>query len=218
MRINHNHTMILVMKKRIIIGRGNDCDIVIPDNKDNVSRHHMVITIDFLGKMKISDTSSNGTFINGIRMLKGATLPVKRSDNIRLGAEWNFDWDTLSDPFATMRKVAMFAAIVIVMAAVAFGVWRFVEDSKPKVEEFVIPLPENVKVDDTWNADSTRKWQPTEMSISSPGVVKSSKNNTSNRKKSNKSGITNKVKQKERQKPAVANDSAMADPDVLIVN
>lgn len=218
MIINHNHTKILIMKKRIIIGRGNDCDIVIPDNKDNVSRHHMVITIDFLGKMKISDTSSNGTFINGIRMLKGATLPVKRSDNIRLGAEWNFDWSTLQDPFATMRKVALVTSIVIVVAVAAFGVWSIIEDSKSKTEEFVIPLPENVKVDNSWNADSTKKWQPTEMSISTPGVVKSSKATTPNRKKTAKSGITNTAKHRERQKPAIADDSTMANPDVLIVN
>lgn len=41
--------------KRIIIGRGIDCDIVIPDEKDNVSRHHLVISFGLLGKMTISE-------------------------------------------------------------------------------------------------------------------------------------------------------------------
>ena len=50
--------------KRIVIGRGIDCDIVIPDEKDNVSRHHLVISFGLFGKMTISDTSSNGTFVN----------------------------------------------------------------------------------------------------------------------------------------------------------
>lgn len=50
--------------KKIIVGRGLDCDIVIPDERDNVSRHHLVISFNLLGKMTISDTSSNGTFIN----------------------------------------------------------------------------------------------------------------------------------------------------------
>ena len=59
--------------KRIIIGRGNDCDIVIPDDTDDVSRHHLVLSFNFLGKMTVSDTSSNGTYINNIRMLKGAS-------------------------------------------------------------------------------------------------------------------------------------------------
>ena len=34
--------------KRIIIGRGIDCDIVIPDEKDNVSRHNLLITLGLL--------------------------------------------------------------------------------------------------------------------------------------------------------------------------
>ena len=34
------------MEKRIIIGRGTDCDITIPDETDNVSRHHLVISFE----------------------------------------------------------------------------------------------------------------------------------------------------------------------------
>lgn len=65
--------------KKITVGRGNDCDIVIPDERDNVSRHHMVISFNLLGKMTISDTSSNGTFINERRMLKGTSIPEQET-------------------------------------------------------------------------------------------------------------------------------------------
>ena len=92
------------MEKRIIIGRGTDSDITIPDETDNVSRHHLVISFNIFGKMKISDTSSNGTFINDNRMLKGSSVPVTRNDKIRLGAQWELDWNLVIDPFCKIRK------------------------------------------------------------------------------------------------------------------
>ena len=69
--------------KRITVGRGNDCDIVIDDNTDKVSRHHLVISVDFMGRMTVSDTSSNGTFLNGNTMLKGTPFSPSHSMNSR---------------------------------------------------------------------------------------------------------------------------------------
>lgn len=108
--------------KKITVGRGNDCDIVIPDERDNVSRHHMVISFNLLGKMTISDTSSNGTFINERRMLKGTSIPVTRNDKIRLGDRWNFDWSLVKDPYVTMRKTIIAAASLLVVVIIA-AVW-----------------------------------------------------------------------------------------------
>ena len=90
--------------KRIIIGRGIDCDIVIPDEKDNVSRHHLVISFGLLGKMTISDTSSNGTFVNDRKLLKGASVPVTREDKVRLGSQWTLDWSLVKDPYIATPK------------------------------------------------------------------------------------------------------------------
>lgn len=99
--------------KRIIIGRGIDCDIVIPDEKDNVSRHHLVISFGLLGKMTISDTSSNGTFVNDRKLLKGASVPVTREDKVRLGSQWTLDWSLVKDPYVATRRILLGAAIFV---------------------------------------------------------------------------------------------------------
>ena len=111
------------MEKRTIIGRGTDCDITIPDETDNVSRHHLVISFNIFGKMKISDTSSNGTFINDNRMLKGSSVPVTRNDKIRLGAQWELDWNLVIDPFCKIRKAIIACLVAVVLALVGWGIY-----------------------------------------------------------------------------------------------
>ena len=120
--------------KKITVGRGNDCDIVIPDERDNVSRHHMVISFNLLGKMTISDTSSNGTFINERRMLKGTSIPVTRNDKIRLGDRWNFDWNLVKDPYVTMRKTIIAAASLLVVVIIA-AVWLMSAGQAPAPDQ-----------------------------------------------------------------------------------
>lgn len=152
--------------KRIIIGRGVDCDVVIPDETDNVSRHHAVITFSFLGKMRISDTSSNGTFINGNRMLKGTSMPVTRKDEIRFGEGWILDWDMIKLPNVTVRKAIPYVAVVLLLAVIGVGGWYFYNRSqKEEPPELLIQESINSTQQDNWNADSTQKVAPTEVSI-----------------------------------------------------
>lgn len=158
------------MEKRITIGRGDDCDIVIPDDSDNVSRHHMVITFGFTGKMKISDTSSNGTFINDNRMLKGSSVPVTRSDKIRLGAKWTLDWTLVHDPFATARRVAAALAAVLLVLAVAAGIYCATRPADYGTARIVVPKAADDAGSDSWNADSTLNNVPTEKTIDIGGV------------------------------------------------
>ena len=52
---------------RIIIGRGDDCDITVPDQK--VSRRHAAVERHADGRVSLVDLdSSNGTFLNGRRV------------------------------------------------------------------------------------------------------------------------------------------------------
>ena len=46
--------------QRILIGRADDCDIVI--NSDDVSRHHATITLNY-GNISIEDHSANGSYL-----------------------------------------------------------------------------------------------------------------------------------------------------------
>lgn len=186
--------------KRMIVGRGVDCDIVIPDEKDNVSRHHMVITFNLLGKMKVSDTSTNGTFINGNRMLKGASIPVTPADNIRLGDNWIFDWNLVKDPYKKTRVGILVGIILIILAGIGIGVWcwHLEQVKKAEREQMTLIKPADQTDDKTWNSDSTSNVAPTETSIN-VGNAKStdSKATKSSKKKSAKKATKQGAKEPE---------------------
>ena len=168
--------------KRITIGRSTDCDIVINDQTDNVSRRHAVITFDLFGRMTISDTSSNGTFINDQRMLKGASLPVTREDKVRLGKAWILDWNTISDPTKGIRRF-LFTAIAAILIAVA-GICTYslvCGDSTGKVDSEIKDKVE--KNDTTWNERDTQNNRPNVDNI-----------DVSSNERSGKAGTGKKVK------------------------
>ncbi|MES2615619.1 MAG: FHA domain-containing protein [Bdellovibrionota bacterium] len=67
-----------------IIGRGVACDWFIDDNKKIVSNQHAKIELienDFF----ITDISSNGTYIHGNKLVKGARTLLKTGDIIKIG-------------------------------------------------------------------------------------------------------------------------------------
>ncbi|HFB52399.1 MAG TPA: FHA domain-containing protein [Anaerolineae bacterium] len=66
-------------KPTILIGRGNDCDVVVNDRQ--VSRHHAQIVRDDTGYKLVDLNSKNGTFLNG-QQLMGETRPLKDGDQI----------------------------------------------------------------------------------------------------------------------------------------
>lgn len=178
--------------KRIIIGRANDSDIIIPDEHDNVSRHHAVITFDFFGRMTLSDTSSNGTLINGTKMLKGTSIPVTKKDKIQLGGAWIFDWNLVEDPYKSIRRNCIILCIVLAAITIG-GISWYVYDSYKKSESPSIEIPKpstNVKTD-TWNKDSTNRVAPTEININTSDSPKQ-KGNPAKSKNSNPKKVTNK--------------------------
>ena len=173
--------------KRITIGRSTDCDIVINDQTDNVSRRHAVITFDLFGRMTISDTSSNGTFINDQRMLKGASLPVTREDKVRLGKAWILDWNTISDPTKGIRRF-LFTAIAAILIAVA-GICTYSlvgGDSTGKVDSEIKDNEE--KNDTTWNEEDTQNNRPFEGSVDVSPNERSGKAGTGKKDRKSTSG------------------------------
>jgi pSer/pThr/pTyr-binding forkhead associated (FHA) protein len=57
---------------------------------DNVSRRHATVTVDDAGHATIRDeNSTNGTFVNGDRVLPGTAVRLADGDTVRLGADVN---------------------------------------------------------------------------------------------------------------------------------
>jgi hypothetical protein len=55
---------------------------------ENVSRRHATVTVDDAGHASIRDEhSTNGTFVNGDRVLPGTTVRLADGDTVRLGGD-----------------------------------------------------------------------------------------------------------------------------------
>lgn len=107
--------------KKIFIGRGSDNQVRIKDDSDKVSRRQAVIEVSFLGKMRIHDTSTNGTFVNGKPVEKPNGTPVKRGDKVDFAHVTNLDWNLVRDPYKGLKiAVCVFVVVLIGLAALYF--------------------------------------------------------------------------------------------------
>lgn len=104
--------------KTISIGRDENCDIVITDRTNVVSRRHAVITIDNSGKMTITDHSSNGTYINGIKMSENVAVPITRKDAISFAHVFELDWNMVPNVRSRNIKIILGSAVAIVTAVI----------------------------------------------------------------------------------------------------
>lgn len=199
--------------KRITVGRGNDCDIVIPDESDNVSRHHMVISYDILGRMRVSDTSSNGTYVNGRRLLKGASIPVTKTDEIRLGDNWPFDLSLVKDPYKMTRIWIVTIFLILVVAITGLLIWQDIVHQKEQERKAVIINTSRQEAEaEAWNKDSTEHVAPVETSIKLPEDEKNIPANSKKQatKRVNKNKGSKAVPRKDQKvKPHPRNDDKM---------
>jgi pSer/pThr/pTyr-binding forkhead associated (FHA) protein len=72
---------ILISKDEFLIGRGTDCDLQLSGSE--VSRHHCMVRSQRDESFLVDLGSSNGTFLNGLRVRSQATL--KPHDEIKIG-------------------------------------------------------------------------------------------------------------------------------------
>lgn len=125
--------------KTYSIGRDINCDIVINDSTDVVSRRHAIINVTSTGRMTIIDQSSNGTYVNGIRISSNVPVPVSRKDTVSLAHVAKLDWSQV--PKSNMLyQYGLFGIIgLFLIACAAFGV-RQIVDSKGKKDDVVVAI------------------------------------------------------------------------------
>lgn len=104
--------------KTYTIGRDLSSDIVINDQTDVVSRRHAVLSVGNRGKMTLTDLSSNGTYINGIKMSPNVAVPVTRNDTISFAHVATLDWEMISKPkgWLTWLIIGLCVAVVAALA------------------------------------------------------------------------------------------------------
>ena len=126
--------------KSYSIGRDTACDIVLTDSTDVISRRHAVLTVTSAGKMTITDQSTNGTYVNGIKITPNAPVPVTRKDTVSFAHIATLDWDLIP-----RSKVGLFCIIGAVLLAI-IGVLVHLLINRQPVEP---PVNTNITKDTT---------------------------------------------------------------------
>ncbi|MCM1074092.1 MAG: FHA domain-containing protein [Ruminococcus sp.] len=108
--------------KTYSIGRDLNCDIVINDSTDVISRRHALLNVTPSGKMTIIDQSSNGTYVNGIRISQNVPVPVTRKDIVSLAHVAKLDWNQIPKSNQWIKYVIGAVITVAVILGVIFGI------------------------------------------------------------------------------------------------
>lgn len=136
------------------IGRDTECDIVINDSSDVISRRHAVISVANNGKLTITDTSFNGTYVNGIRISPNVPVPVTRKDSVTFAHVAKLDWKLIPKP-VLMRWLlpgGVAAGIVVVasvVCAICFSGDKSSHAGKEEKSELVADSVNQEKADST---------------------------------------------------------------------
>lgn len=102
------------------IGRDINCNIVIDDNTDVISRRHATLNVSSSGKMTIVDQSHNGTYVNGIRIASNVPVPVTRKDNVSFAHVARLDWNMVPKPFSPLLWAAVAIGAIALLVALFF--------------------------------------------------------------------------------------------------
>lgn len=126
--------------KTYSIGRDLSCDIVINDSTDVISRRHALLNITSSGKMTIIDQSSNGTYVNGIRVTQNVPVPVTRKDIVSLAHVAKLDWNQVPKSNQWIKYVIGAVAVAVVMLGVVLSVKYLKQNSDNNDDGSLSPI------------------------------------------------------------------------------
>lgn len=146
------------MKRIYTIGRDPQCDIIIQDVRDVVSRVHAVLKVEPSGKMYIKDQSMNGTYINGMRVTANVEIPVSRKDTISFANVMDLDWTIIPNPAKKRMTIIGFSILGIVVAGLL--TWLVLDKGVFKKEPTVIYQKDTIVNVDTLRDTVVIKTEP----------------------------------------------------------
>lgn len=132
--------------KSYSIGREETCNVIVNDPTQMVSRMHATLNVDGR-KMTIVDNSTNGTYINGIRIQKGSPVPVTRKDVVSFAQVAELDWKCI--PNDSGKALGIVAAVVAGCVLVGGVTAYFL--TRDKVEN-----GKKAQVEDVWKGFSSQ--------------------------------------------------------------
>lgn len=102
--------------KTITIGRDATSNIFIDDPM--ISRHHALLRIHPTGKMELVDMSSNGTFVNRVKLASNVPFPLTRKDTVSFAGVRQLDWNLVPNPLAWVKwaLIGICAVLFVVLS------------------------------------------------------------------------------------------------------
>lgn len=99
--------------KTITIGRDKASNIFIDDPM--ISRHHALLRIHPTGKMELVDMSSNGTFVNRVKLASNVPFPLTRKDTVSFAEVRQLDWSLIPNPLAWVKWFLIGVCVVVLL-------------------------------------------------------------------------------------------------------
>ena len=160
------------MKQSFTIGRDPQNDIVIADPSDLVSRVHAILKVDKKGHYKVVDQSTNGTYVNGIRLEKFAEVPVTRKDDITFASVCSLDWDAIPKPRkATVWIAILVPLVVLLLGAAAAYIW-WLPAYRATHNPVVVTEADSLHFKAALVGSGIVKWDETKVELNVSGNVK----------------------------------------------
>lgn len=108
--------------KIISIGSSKGCNIYI--DAEDISKRHALIYVSSTGKMQIVDTSTNGTFINNIRVKPHTMMPVHRKDKVTFANGHQMDWSKIPNPMKRVYIVISLFLVCSLFCVISYYVYQ----------------------------------------------------------------------------------------------
>lgn len=182
------------MKKIYTIGREENCDIVISDSTDVISRLHATIRVEANDKMFLIDQSRNGTYINGMKMTSNVEIPITRKDVISFAHIHELDWSLIPKPEKNWTK-SILIALVCIAAVIGITLAAMTLLDKPKNSG---KSGDKTTVADSVNKDTalTEVEQKTETTVSVSDTIQIPESPVKKKNETNDKNKGSKVKTK----------------------
>lgn len=98
--------------------------IKVTDSSGAVSRFHATLKVDRkTGKVYLTDHSTNGTFVNGVKVPRELETVVGWNQRVTF-ASIPLDWHQLKRPVNTAKELLKAVAFVAVLFVIGLGVWQ----------------------------------------------------------------------------------------------
>lgn len=133
--------------KVLSIGREEGCQILLHDSSNLVSRRHATLYVTSSGKLTIVDHSSNGTYVNGVRISSDEPFPVSRRDHVSFAQTCELDWKQVPDPRPMRIGLGMLGLLLLVCAG--WGIFLLCSSPKQPEAASVVPASDSLEVQKT---------------------------------------------------------------------